>query len=113
MIKINRHDITHNTSSVIFEVRQIFFIEMASLVAILVFFRIPRTHKFVRKPKQECIPVGCVPPASVAISGGGVCPGRVSTTHPCGQTDTCVNIILPQTLLAGSKNIVIMNLKYI
>ena len=21
--------------------------------------------------KQECIPVGCVPPASVAISGGG------------------------------------------
>ena len=25
--------------------------------------------------KQECIPVGCVPSAAVAIWGGGVCPG--------------------------------------
>ena len=25
--------------------------------------------------RQECIPVGCVPPASVAISGGGVSVG--------------------------------------
>ena len=25
--------------------------------------------------KQECIPVGCVPPASVAVSERGVCPG--------------------------------------
>ena len=25
---------------------------------------------------QECIPVGCVPPASVVVSGGGgICPG--------------------------------------
>ena len=29
------------------------------------------------KYEQECIPVGCVPSAAVAISGcGGVCPGR-------------------------------------
>ena len=27
-------------------------------------------HKYL---KQECIPVGCVPPASVAIFGGGEC----------------------------------------
>ena len=27
-------------------------------------------HKFT--PKQECIPVGCVPPAAVAVSGGGL-----------------------------------------
>ena len=26
--------------------------------------------------RQECIPVGCVPPASVAVSGWGVCLGR-------------------------------------
>ena len=47
------------------------------------------------KVTQECIPVGCVPPASMAISGGGgsaqgdvsawwgrVCLGGVSATHP-------------------------------
>ena len=32
--------------------------------------------KWINKmDKQECIAVGCVPPASVAFSGGGVCPG--------------------------------------
>ena len=28
---------------------------------------------------QECIPVGCVPPAAVAVRGGG------STRHPPGE----------------------------
>ena len=31
------------------------------------------------KIKQECIPVGCVPSAAVAVSGGGVCPGDLTT----------------------------------
>ena len=26
-------------------------------------------------PEEECIPVGCVPSATVAVSGGGVCQG--------------------------------------
>ena len=71
---------------------------------------------------QECIPVGCIPPASVAVSGGwgclpgdvspgGVCPGGVCLggclPHPTprGQTDACENITLPQTLFAGGDNI--------
>ena len=61
---------------------------------------------------QECIPVGCLPPASVAVSGGvypvgltrgclprglpreGVCPVGVCHT-PCGQRDACENITFP------------------
>ena len=53
------------------------------------FFRIPTHHIghvkvgesldiFLQKKfhfSQECIPVGCVLSAAVAISGGGVCPG--------------------------------------
>ena len=36
-----------------------------------------------KKPKQECIPVGCVPSAAVAIyRGGGTTPGGVCS---CGQ----------------------------
>ena len=39
--------------------------------------------------KQECIPVGCVPSAAVAVLGegsakGGVCPGGC-TPSPCEQ----------------------------
>ena len=79
--------------------------------------------------RQECIPVGCIPPASVAVSGEGVyrgacvsaqgcvCLGRfqprgvpaqgvsawgVSAT-PRGHTDACENITLPQTSFAGGK----------
>ena len=54
----------------------------------------------VRIFKQECIPVGCVPPAAVAVGG-------VSTMHPpdhappCGQTHACKHITLPQTSFAG------------
>ena len=34
--------------------------------------------------KQRCVPVGCVPPASVAISGaGGVWPGGVCLEGFC------------------------------
>ena len=62
--------------------------------------------------QQECIPVGCVPPAALAIWG-------VSTRHPPRtrlplprsrhppvnrMTDRCKNITLPQTSFAGGKN---------
>ena len=71
--------------------------------------------------KQECIPVGCVPPASVVVGGcllmtdGGVCPGEgVSAWEvytPCPLhamihppwtewlTDGCKNITFPQLRL--------------
>ena len=72
--------------------------------------------------QQECIPVGCVLSAAVAISGkggclpgrgclpggGGVCPGVCVCFGGClprectplwGQTDTCENITFPQLLL--------------
>ena len=77
--------------------------------------------KFIYKFKQECIPVGCVLSAAVAVcwvGGGGVCRGSVclgvsawggsaqgvsawwGCTHPPrGQTDTCENITFPQLLL--------------
>ena len=64
--------------------------------------------------KQECIPVGCVPPASVAISGGGsahrgvfapggvvylgvsaggsVCPGGVCPGGVCPEGVVCVSV---------------------
>ena len=41
--------------------------------------------------EQECIPVGCVPSAAVAVGGG------VSTSPPVNRiTDACKNITLPQ-----------------
>ena len=67
------------------------------------------------KYQQECIPVGCVPSAAVAVCGGGgegvcpggcvcpgegcVCPGvclprgclpRAGVTPPCEQNDRCL-----------------------
>ena len=58
--------------------------------------------------KQESIPVGCVPSAAVAVSGGGVCLG----VCPAGPgvhlplpmwteflTHACENITLPQLRL--------------
>ena len=42
----------------------------------LVFGILLKLHKFMRK--QECIPVGCVPPAAVAVEG-------VSTRYPPGS----------------------------
>ena len=57
--------------------------------------------------RQECIPVGCVLFAAVAVSPGGVCLIACSDTNiplgadpprtshlllPCGQTDACKNI---------------------
>ena len=36
--------------------------------------------------QQECIPVGCVPSAAVAVCwGGGVCPGGGVSQHALGQ----------------------------
>ena len=32
--------------------------------------------------KRECIPVGCVPPAAVAICWGGVCLSAIWDTDP-------------------------------
>ena len=57
--------------------------------------------------KQECIPVGCVPPALYLT--GGVSVGETPLNReplPCGQTDTCENITLPQTTFAdGNDNV--------
>ena len=79
----------------------------------------------IKNDKQECIPVGCVPSAAVAVvgeggdclggvflPGGGVCPGRSAVllggggglpqcmlgyTPPVNRlTDACENITLPQ-----------------
>ena len=66
--------------------------------------------------KQECIPVGCVPSAVVAVclGVGGVCPGGcLSRGHVCpgdvhlpprGQTDACEFITFPQRMLRTVKN---------
>ena len=66
--------------------------------------------KALNNLQQECIPVGCVPPASMVISTGRCLPGRgggevaclegvshcrLGYTPPCGQTDACENITLP------------------
>ena len=69
--------------------------------------------------KQDCIPVGCVPSAAVAVScgclsggvsaQGGVCPGGVSAQGGVCQTplnritDRCKNITLPQLRADGNK----------
>ena len=37
--------------------------------------------------KQECIPVGCVPSAAVAVPREGVCPGAVSACPPPPWTE--------------------------
>ena len=53
--------------------------------------------------KQECIPVGCVPSATVAVWGGSAPGGWYPSMHwsrppPCGQTDTCKNITFATSL---------------
>ena len=70
-----------------------------------------RCHSFLSEPicyQQECIEVGCVPSAAVAVRGGGVCPEDVSRgglpwggVHPPvdRMTDACENITFPQLLL--------------
>ena len=53
--------------------------------------------------EQECIPVGCVPSATVAISTGR----GVSASGSRGMSTSgsrCENISLPQTSFAGSNN---------
>ena len=80
----------------------------------------------IKQFKTRCIPVGCIPPAAVAVHvGGGVSirpprsrlppddppeagtsPGpdpRREQAPPCGQTHTCKHISLPQTSFAGIK----------
>ena len=64
---------------------------------------------------QECIPVGCVPSAAVAVSGGGegewptvgVClqvPLLELYTPPNRITDRCKNITFPQLRLRTATN---------
>ena len=59
--------------------------------------------------KQECIPVGCVPPTAVAVMGGSP-PGtpRPGTPSPFVNriTDTCKNITFPQLCLRAVINLV-------
>ena len=80
--------------------------------------------------KQECSPVGCIPPAAVVAIGGRVPQPPLGTMHPpgtmqpplgpctpryhalppgpctpCGQTHACKHITLPQTSFAGGKKI--------
>ena len=83
---------------------------------------LPTSTTFLKR-KQECIPVGCVPP-DLYRTGGGLCPGDVSVQgglcpgglcqeNPPGQrplppvnrmTSASKNITLPQTSFAGGKN---------
>ena len=69
--------------------------------------------------KKECIPVGCVPSAAVAISGGfatggvsacprGVCLGGC-TPPSRGQTDTYENITFPRLLLKNGQSRIFVN----
>ena len=62
-----------------------------------------------RNFKQECIPVGCVPPAAVAVHQAAPrtrhLPWDQAPPSPCGQTHTCKHITLPQTSFAGGKNL--------
>ena len=84
--------------------------------------------RWIHSIKQECIPVGCVLSAAVAVGGMsrgwvcvwkvgvsrgvcvctgggvfvqlGVCPGGLYTFPPVDRmTDTCENIIFPQLVL--------------
>ena len=41
----------------------------------------------IKTTKQECIPVGCVPSAAVAITGGGVCHGVSAQGGASAQMD--------------------------
>ena len=47
--------------------------------------------------KQECIPVGCIPPARYRTVGMGLCPGGGSVSE--WLTDSCRNITFPQLRL--------------
>ena len=55
-------------------------------------------------------PTRCRPPLDADLPQMQNPPGHVTcdtcweTTHPCGQTNTCENIILPQTSFAGGNN---------
>ena len=75
-----------------------------------------------KQMKQECIPVGCVTSAAVAVCWGvcapsGVCcrggGGRVgviipacteAAPPPCGQTDRCKNITFATSMRTVTKN---------
>ena len=53
--------------------------------------------------KQECTPVGCIPSAAVAVSGGGglvVCPGGVCLGDVCLR-GVCPEGCLPRGVCLG------------
>ena len=71
--------------------------------------------------KQECIPVGCLPPTLYRTGGlspgGGLCPGGSQsggssireTPSPVNRmTDKCKNTTLPQTSFAGDNNAIVL-----
>ena len=55
-------------------------------------------NQFENSEEQECISVGCVPPALCCTEG--LCLGGL----PLPWTNTSENIALPQTLFAGGNN---------
>ena len=46
-------------------------------------------NKFLFYLKQECIPVGCVPSAVAAISGGGCASGELVLPGGCASWEVC------------------------
>ena len=70
------------------------------------YFHHPGNVKAEKRKNQECIPVGCVPSAAVAICWGDVCPGGVCLVCPDIPmwteflTHASENITLPQTSFA-------------
>ena len=76
---------------------------------------------FKSHSKQECFPVGCVPPA---LCGTGEEDPRTETSwkeqgtrdrgspRPRGQIDTCEDITLPQTSFAGGNEGLCLNSGY-
>ena len=87
----------------------------------------PPHYIFKFRPRQECIPVGCVPPAhwsylatthahppgaaTHAPGSNHACPPREQPRTPPpvnGMTNRCKNITLPQTSFAGGNNMIVV-----
>ena len=52
--------------------------------------------------KQECIPVGCVPPAPYRSAGGGcLCPGGSLSGGLCPGRGLCPGVLCPGGLCPG------------
>ena len=99
---VSRYDAVHNISPIVKYILTCMWLGLASEQRI----RIPIFIYYKSVVLQECIPLGCVPPAAVAVPvggvvsaragvvcPGGVCPGELpggclpATTLHCGQND--------------------------